>query len=72
MDEKIPGADALATGDWDGEGTMEILIAAGKRLHVLSTAGLEKSTVPLPDSLSLIEFGRHATQGARLLGYSNW
>lgn len=70
---RIPGASALAVCDWDGDEAVEILVAtADKRLHVLSAAGAEKAVIPLPDRFSLIEAGRHATQGARLLGYANW
>lgn len=67
----IPGATALAVGDWDG--ATEILVASSdKRLHVLSPGGAEKATLSLPDGFRAIEIGRRKTRGARLLGYSNW
>jgi len=69
----IPGTSALCVGDWDQDGSPEILVAdASKRLHILSSTGLEKSTLSLPDRFTLIECGRHKDQGPRLLGYSNW
>ncbi len=68
----VANATALAVGDWDNDGSMEILVAAGKRLHVLSASGTLKTTIPLPEQFGLIEAGHHATGGVRLLGYSNW
>jgi thiol-disulfide isomerase/thioredoxin len=66
------GAQALCPGDWDGDGSGEILVAAGQQLHVLAADGTERNTIQLPDRFSLIEFGRHKTQGSRLLGYDKW
>ncbi len=69
----IPGASALCAGDWDADGSPEILVAdLQHQLHVLSLAGAEKEKLSLPDGFTLIECGRHKDQGARLLGYSNW
>jgi hypothetical protein len=68
----LPDAQALCPGDWDGDGTTDILVAAARHLHVLAADGTEMKTLPLVDSFSLIECGRHKTQGARLLGYDNW
>ncbi len=68
----LPGAQALCPGDWNGDGVSEILVAAGRQLHVLAADGTELKTITLPDNFTLIECGRHQTQGPRLLGYSNW
>ncbi len=68
----LPGAMALCSGDWDGDGAVEILVAAANKLLVLGLDGVEKSAVPLPGTFSAIECGRHRQKGARLLGYSNW
>lgn len=69
---KIPGAEGLCVGDWDGDGSPRVLVAARSTLHVLTLGGAETSTVPLPDDFALIECGRNKEKGARLLGYSNW
>jgi peroxiredoxin len=67
------GAQGLYTGDWDQDGTMDLLVLDnGKKLHVLSQDGKAKSSVGLPAQFSVIECGRHQSKGVRLLGYSNW
>jgi len=68
----LPGATALCSGDWDGGGAAEILVATGTKLHVLNLEGQEKSAVMLPAVYSMMECGRHSQKGPRLLGYSNW
>lgn len=68
----LPDAQGLCPGDWDGDGRAEILVTAGRQLHVLAMDGTELNTLKLPDRFSLIECGRHRTQDPRLLGYSNW
>jgi len=68
----LPGAQTLCPGDWDGDGTAEILVAAGRQLHVLAADGKERNTIQLADHFSMIECGRHKTHGPRLLGYSTW
>jgi hypothetical protein len=68
----IPGAQALCVGDWESDGSSRVLVAAGLTLHVLDLAGVEKSTLTLPDQFTTIECGRKKAAGARLLGYTLW
>jgi peroxiredoxin len=70
----IAGAKALASGDWDGDGSEEALVLDGrKRLHVLNHEGRTVTTVTLAgDTGTLIELGQHKTAGPRLLTYENW
>jgi peroxiredoxin len=71
--KSIPGAQALCTGDWDGDGTDRILVAdAAGKLHVLGVDGVEKSVVMLPGKFTAIECSHAQQKGLRLLGYSNW
>ena|SRR5208337_1649050 len=67
----LPGAAAICSGDWEGNGQKEILVASDK-LHVLGLDGVEKSTVSLPDRFTAIECGRDRQKGPRLLGYTTW
>ena len=62
---------ALAAANWDGQPGEEILVVAGKQVHVLNSAGEVQQTVSMPDSFATIEAGRHGGE-TRLLGYSNW
>jgi len=68
----ISGAQAMCVGDWESDGTERVLVAAGTTLHVLDLAGVEKSTLPLPDPFTSMECGRSKSAGARLLGYAPW
>lgn len=69
----LPGARGLCTGDWNGDGTSEVLVTDdGKTLHIISADGSALAAVTLPEAPALIELGRHKTGGPRLLGYSNW
>jgi peroxiredoxin len=68
----VPRATAMCAGDWDGDGTPEIMIDDGSELHVLGLDGAEKGVVPLRGTFSTIECGHHKEKGARLLAYSNW
>jgi hypothetical protein len=68
----IPGAQALCVGDWESDGAARVLVAAVRTLHVLDLAGVEKSTLPLPDQFTSIECGRTKSAGARMLGYTPW
>jgi hypothetical protein len=68
----LPAAKALCTGDWDGDGNQDILVAGGNTLHILALDGTEKGTIALPTEFSEIECGRNAQSGARLMGYSSW
>ena len=70
---EIPDATAMCTGDWDQDGAQDLLIVdANKQLHIINDKGEETLTLTLPATYDLIEFGVHATQGSRLLGYDNW
>jgi len=73
---KIPNVQAMCTGDWDADGTPNILIVDDHpELHILDAAGGVIKKVPLPEefaSVTFIEFGRHKELGARLLGLSSW
>ena len=70
---RVAGAAALCAGDWDKDGTPEILVADDSPgLRVFSLDGSEKTSLPLPERFSLIELGHHKKLGPRLLGYSNW
>jgi hypothetical protein len=68
----ISGAQALCVGDWENDGSARVLVAAGLTLHVLDLAGVEKSTLTLPDRFTVIECGRNKAAGARLLAYKAW
>jgi peroxiredoxin len=70
----IPGAAALVSGDWDGDGSEEALVLdTRKRLHVVNADGRAVATVTLAgDTGTLIELGHHQAAGPRLLTYKNW
>jgi len=68
----LPQASAICIGDWNGDGASEILVAGGRRLHVLGLDGVEKTSLPLPGDFANIECGHHRQNGPRLLGYSSW
>jgi len=64
---------SICTGDWDGDGADDILVVdRHKKMHVVSMEGDIKASISLSSPFSQIEIGQHATQGTRLLGYSNW
>lgn len=66
------GGRGLCSGDWDGDGELDILVsAAGKKLEVFGMDGALKATISLPKDFTMIEAGKHRA-GFRLLGYSNW
>jgi peroxiredoxin len=67
----IAASVALTAANWDNQPGEEILVVAGKQVHVLTAAGDVKETMPLPDSFATIEGGRYGNE-TRLLGYSNW
>lgn len=70
---KIRSATSLAIGDWNQDGIADVLVSDQKRkLHVISDTGSEIQAVSLPATFQFIEFGIHATQGPRLLGYDTW
>ena len=67
----VPGGEAICSGDWDGDGRADILVAdAGRKLHIFGADGRAKAEVPLPEQFAVIECGRHKQQGVRLLGYA--
>jgi peroxiredoxin len=68
----LSGASAVCSGDWEGDGTAEILVAAGNRLHVLNRTGAETHLVSLPQAYTVIQCGQHGQGEPRLLAYSNW
>ena len=69
----VPGGQALCTGDWDGDGTEEVLVACSdQKLRVVGADGAEKGVVNLSGEFQFIELGRKRQGGPRLLGYSNW
>lgn len=68
----VSGATAICSGDWDGDGSLELLVADARHLHIFGADGVEKSSISLPDRFTAIECGRHAQKGPRLLGYSTW
>lgn len=69
---RIPGGGAICTGDWDGDGTDEILAGGHGTIQVIDLKGQVQTSLQVPESLTQFEVGRHATGGPRLLGYSNW
>lgn len=72
-DLDIKGCRSICTGDWDGDGVDDILVVdRDKQMHVVGLKGHTKESVSLSGQFSQIEIGHHATEGARLLGYSNW
>ncbi|MFH1038635.1 MAG: redoxin domain-containing protein [PVC group bacterium] len=72
-DLDMAGCRSICAGDWDGDGVDDILVIdRDKQMHVISLKGRIKASISLPTTFSQIEIGHHATQGARLLGYSNW
>jgi hypothetical protein len=68
----VSNAQALCVGDWESDGSVRVLVAAGQTLHVLDLTGAETSTLPLPARFATIECGRSKSAGARLLGYAPW
>jgi len=69
----VPGGQAICTGDWDGDGRPDILVAdAGKQLHVFGADGVKKTSISLPGQFAAIDCGRDKQKGARLLGYERW
>jgi thiol-disulfide isomerase/thioredoxin len=72
----VDGAHALCVGDWEMDGTAEVLVVDRQpALHIIDAEGKELNSFPLPDefqSASHIEVGRHKEHGARLLGLSQW
>lgn len=68
----VDQAHALTTGDWDGQGSSKILVAAAEQLHVLSADGSPVQVIKLPGHFAMMELGHHAKAGARLVGYDNW
>jgi len=70
---QVPGATAMAAGDLDGDGTMDLAVAGtGQRLHRVSATGQLLATQSMDCDASFLEAGR-ASGGALLLAaYENW
>jgi hypothetical protein len=65
----IPKAAAICSGDWDGDGRQELLVADTNRmLHVLGLDGATRQTVALPSALQQIDFGNPDVSGPVLIG----
>ena len=70
---RVPAALAMCAGDWDGDGTSDLLVTErGRTLRVIGFDGAQTAVLSLPDDFTMIEMGVHKDDGARLLGYSNW
>lgn len=68
-DASVPMGKSLCVGDWDGDGTPDILVAATDRqLHVFGNDGQKIESLQLSEEVTAMELGRHPT-GARLLSY---
>jgi len=70
---EIPGATAVTAGDLDGNGRIEVLVAAaGRQGHRVSADGRLLGTHPLAGEAAFLELGRAGDGGARLAAYENW
>jgi len=68
---RIEDLTGLATGDWDGDGRAEVLLAADDRIDIFTPWFTPQHGIRVPSGMVNIECGVHAT-GPRLLGYRNW
>lgn len=65
------GVTGLATGDWDGDGTEDLLVATEDWVHVLNHLGTHLESIPVPSGMRSIELGLSQDR-PRLLGYESW
>jgi cytochrome c biogenesis protein CcmG/thiol:disulfide interchange protein DsbE len=68
----LPGGVALGVGDWDGNGSAALLVASGRKIHVLDPNGAPKSVLTIPAPVSHLECSSGGGDGLRILGYETW
>jgi peroxiredoxin len=72
-EKKISGSSVLCTGDWNRDGSDDILVANHRgRIQVLDRNGNPIGQFQLPTGYAFFEIGHHASQGPRLLAYTVW
>ncbi|MCW5559720.1 MAG: DUF4190 domain-containing protein, partial [Verrucomicrobiae bacterium] len=70
---EVPGATAVASGDLDGDGLAEVVVAGvGRQYHRVSADGRLLGTQPMAVEASFLEWGRAGNGEARLAAYDNW
>ena len=70
---EVPAGRAICAGDWNDDGSNEILVAGlDGTLRIVDSAGSKIEKITIRDSFDRIELGRHTQDGVRLLCYSNY